>query len=813
MDIGRLLRELTVEEKAALAAGTDFMYTNAVPRLGIPALRMSDGPHGLRVQTAGGDNGVTNSLPATAFPTAATVASSWNPQNSYQIGQAIGKEAHRYGVHLVLGPGANIKRNPTAGRNFEYFSEDPYLAGKMAAEEVKGIQSEDVGVYVKHFALNNSENYRFMGDSIADMRAIREIYLKVFETIVKESHPATMMCAYNKIVGEYCSENKWLLTDVLRGEWGFDGLVMTDWGAIHDRVKALRAGLDLEMPGDTDICRKWILDGIKDGSLDIKDLDKAVGHVLSMVERYAKSHDDDCDFEENDRLACKIAEDCAVLLKNDGVLPLTEDEGIFVCGDLFTKMRYQGAGSSMINPTKVTSPKSAFDELGIAYRFARGYAENKTETDRKFIDEALASAGTSDKIVVFAGLTDYVESEGCDRENMRLPENQLALIDAFLQAGKQVVVVLFGGSAVELPFADKVSAILNMYLPGQSGGRACADLLFGKANPCGKLAETWPMRCEDVPFGEAFVRTENEVYKESIFVGYRYYVTAGREVRYPFGYGLSYTQFAYSGMKVTSGADEVTASCEVRNTGKYDGAEVVQLYVRAPRSKVFKPERELKAFRKVYLLAGTCEKVTLTVPKSDLRYFDIGKNDWVLEDGEYEIQICSDANTVVFSEAVRLDGEVRAPYSDEVFAVYNEANFSGMSDAVFEEMSGLAIPPLSPVRPITLESRFSNLQKAGLMGKLLHSAVLRVARKQMKKALKMKEGTERDNKIKGAFFLTRILESNSLMSMSMSAGKSMPYHIAQGFMELSNGHLIRGIKCFCTKTKVAKLPKDKEEKR
>ena len=604
MEINEILRRLTTEEKAALVAGTDFMFTNPVPRLHIPSLRMSDGPHGLRVQTEGGDNGVTASEPATSFPTAATVASSWEPENSRLIGAAIGKEAHKYGIHVVLGPGANIKRNPLAGRNFEYFSEDPYLAGKMAAAEVKGIQNEGVGVSVKHFALNNAENFRFMGNSVADERAIREIYLKVFETIVKEAHPATMMCAYNKINGEYCCENKWLLTDVLRKEWGFDGLVMTDWGAMHDRVKSLKAGLDLEMPGDTAICRKWILDGVKDGSLAMEVLDEAVKNVLILVETYARSHPDDCDFEANDRLACEIAEDSAVLLKNDGVLPLDEKEKLFVCGDLFEKMRYQGAGSSMINPTKLTTPKDAFDAMGVRYTYARGYAENSTSTNGALLREALEGAKKFQKVLVFAGLTDYVESEGCDREDMRLPENQLALIDALINAGKQVIVVLFGGSPVELPFAERVSAILNLYLPGQSGGRACASLLFGKANPCGRLAETWPLRYEDVPFGKTFGKSENEVYKESFFVGYRYYTTAKKQVRYPFGYGLSYTSFAWSDMQLSEEGDRFMISCRVKNTGTRDGAEVVQLYVSAPESNVYKPLRELRAFQKVRLAAG-----------------------------------------------------------------------------------------------------------------------------------------------------------------------------------------------------------------
>lgn len=813
MNIERIIKELTIEEKAALVAGTDFMFTNPVPRLRIPSLRMSDGPHGLRVQKEGGDNGVTNSLPATSFPTAATVASSWEPENSRLIGVAIGKEAHKYGIHVVLGPGANIKRNPLAGRNFEYFSEDPYLAGKMAAAEVRGIQSEGVGVSVKHFALNNSENFRFMGNSVADERAIREIYLKVFEIAVKESHPATMMCAYNAINGEYCSQNKWLLTDVLRKEWGFDGLVMTDWGAMHDRVRSLRAGLDLEMPGDTAICRKWILDSVKDGSLSMEVLDEAVKNVLTLVEQYVRAHPDDCDFEANDCLACEIAEDSAVLLKNDGILPLDEKEKLFVCGDLFEKMRYQGAGSSMINPVKLTTPKDAFDAMGIKYAFSRGYAENSTTTNGALLREALEAAKRYKKVLVFAGLTDYVESEGCDREDMRFPENQLALIDALINAGKQVIVVLFGGSPVELPFAEQVSAILDMYLPGQSGGRACANLLFGKANPAGRLAETWPLRYEDVPFGETFGKSENEVYQESVFVGYRYYTTAQKKVRYPFGFGLSYASFAWSDMQMSEEREQFTISCRVRNTGTRDGAEVVQLYVSAPGSKVYKPLRELRAFQKVRLAAGEEKEVSLTVNKDELRYFDVQKRAWTMEGGEYRFELCSDASTVVLEQAVILEGEYNAPYPEDVLKVYQDAGFEGLTDALFEKMSGQHIPPLPAKKPITLESRFSNLDKAGFMGKILHSAVLSVATKQMKEAKKLPEGKERDNKIKGAFFLRRILESNSLISMSMSAGTGMPYNFARGFMELANGHLFKGIQCFCTKIKAPKLPKEKDNER
>ena len=802
-----LIEQLTLEEKAALVAGTDFMYTNKVPRLDIPALRMSDGPHGLRVQTEGGDNGVTESLPATAFPTAATVASSWNPENSFKIGVAIGKEAHKYGIHVVLGPGANIKRNPTAGRNFEYFSEDPLLAGKMASAEVKGIQSQGVGVSVKHFALNNAENFRFMGNSIADMRAMREIYLKVFEIIVKEAAPAAIMCAYNKINGEYCSQNKWLLTDILRNEWGFKGLVMTDWGAMHDRVASLKAGLDLEMPGDTAICRKWIIDGVASGELPMEELDKAVKNVLELVKKYAVKFKDDCNFDENDAIACEVAKDSAVLLKNDDILPLSETEKFFVCGDLFEKMRYQGSGSSMINPTHLISPKAAFDTAGISYKFSRGYSENKTEPEQKYIDEAVALSEDADKVLIFAGLTDYAESEGCDRESMRLPDNQTALINAFVKKGKKIVLILFGGSPIELPFEKDVSAILNMYLPGQSGGRACADLLFGKANPSGRLAETWPLEYSDVPFGNVFSKSENEVYKDSIFVGYRYYTTAGKSVRYPFGYGLSYTKFKYSGMEAIDNGDRINISCNVTNCGERSGAEVIQLYVSKSTSKVFSPKRELKAFEKIYLAAGESMRVELSVLKSDLKYFSIQDDSWILEDGRYEFQLCSDSYTVILSESINIKGTV-APSPDDALSAYYSANLDLIEDQLFEKMSGLQIPPLPPKKPITLESRFSYLSDAGIMGKILYSAVLSVARKQMKEALKMPEGKERENKIKGAHFMERVLNSNSLMSMTMCAGDRCPYNFAQGFMNLANGHLIKGIKCFCTKIKAPELPKN-----
>ena len=709
MNIEEIVARMTAEEKAALVSGTDFMHTNPIPRLDVPSLCTADGPHGLRKQIAGGDNGVSASEPATAFPTAACTASGWDPENTRRMGEAIADECRHYGVHVLLGPGVNIKRNPLCGRNFEYFSEDPLLSGAMGAAMVEGVQSRGVGVSVKHFALNNSENYRFMGNSVVSERAMREIYLKSFEHIVRRAKPATLMCAYNQINGVFCSENKWLLTDVLRREWGFDGLVMSDWGAAKDRVAGLQAGLDLEMPGDTAVCRRQILDGIKSGALSAEDLDRAVRNVLRLVDAYVKPADETpVDFDAHHALAAKIAEDCAVLMKNDGTLPLRPGAKLHVAGKLFGSMRYQGAGSSMINPARLTTPRDAFEARGIR-------------------SVPLAECDT---ILVFAGLTDEYESEGYDRENMRLPEDQLREIDALCGNGKPIVVVLFGGSPVELPFADKVSAVLNMYLPGQNGGTAAARLLFGEANPSGKLAETWPLRYEDVPGAASFGKHVNEVYAEGTEVGYRYYNKHNIPVRYPFGHGLSYTTFE----KTEWVKDGESYTQTITNSGDRCGAEVAMLFL----------DGALRGFRKVRLQPGESAAVTIT-PEP-------------------------------------LDGRA---YSDE-----------------------LTVPPEPPRLPITPESRFSDLQQT-FPGRLLRGVVLSAAARQEKAADKLPEGPERDNKRKGALFLRRVLDSNSLRTMSMCGGKSFPYNYAVGIAELANGHLLRGAKSFLTPIKVPRLPKEK----
>ena len=710
LNIEKTLSEMTVEEKAALVSGTNFMYTNPIPRLGIPSLRMSDGPHGLRVQSEGGDNGVSKSEPATAFPTAAATASSWNPDITRRMGEAIAEECRYYGVHTLLGPGVNIKRNPLCGRNFEYFSEDPLLAGMMGAAEVEGVQGMGVGVSLKHFALNNAENFRFMGNSVASENTIRKLYLKPFEYVVRHANPATVMCAYNQVNGTVCSENKWLLTDILREEWGFSGVVMSDWGAVRDRVEGIRAGLDLEMPGDTPYCRRQILDSVADGTLPMADLDKACRNILKWIDKYVQPADKaPVDFEAHHALAAELAADCAVLMKNDGTLPLSGKEKLHIAGELFANMRYQGAGSSMINPTAVTTPKDAFDERGIVS----------------------TPFNECDTVLVFAGLTDEYESEGCDREHMRLPQDQLDLIDGLCASGKKVVVVLFGGSPVELPFFDKVSAILNLYLPGQNGGTAVAQLLFGEKNPSGKLAETWPMKYEDVPGAETFSKQLTEVYAEGTEVGYRYYNKHHIPVRCPFGFGLSYTTFEKTDWKQKG--DKYVQT--ITNTGKRYGGEVAQLFI----------DGELRGFKKVYLEPGESKTVEI----------------------------------------------VPVPLDDRIYP------------------DTYTVPEPPKKYPVTVESIFTDLRQT-FMGRILYNAVLSTAAKQEKAAKKLPDGAEKDNMMKGALFMRRTLERVSPRFLSMTAGKSMPYNFAQGFVELTNGHLIRGARSFMKKIDVPKLPKEEE---
>jgi beta-glucosidase len=690
IDVKKLLSELTLEEKAGLCSGADFWHTKAVERLGIPQVMVSDGPHGLRKQDIKEDHlGLGGSVKAVCFPAASALACSFDRDLLYQLGTALGDECQAEEVSTILGPAVNMKRSPLCGRNFEYFSEDPYLAGELAAGYVNGVQSKNIGTSVKHFAANNQETRRLSISAEVDERTLREIYLAAFETIVKKAQPWTMMCSYNLINGTYSCENDWLLTKVLREEWGFDGLVVTDWGAMNDRVKALQSGLDLEMPSSHGVTDKEIAAAVLDGRLSMEALDKAVARILELVKksvegkRYGASYDK----EEHHALARRMAEEGAVLLKNESILPLKEDSKVAFIGEFASAPRYQGGGSSHINSFKVTSALDASKGLHITY--AKGYDTLKDELDEDRLEEAISHAKEAEAAVVFAGLPDAYESEGYDRTHLNLPACQNTLIEEILKVQPNTVVVLYNGSPVLMPWADKVKGILEVYLGGQAVGEATVHLLYGKANPSGKLAETFPLRLQDNPSYYNFPGTSRTVsYMEGIFIGYRYYDAKEMEVLYPFGYGLSYTTFTYRNLKMqvlkaeaggeniraegehTSGtnlvhmtdADQLQVTVMVKNTGSCFGKEIVQLYVQDKEASVIRPLKELKGFEKVALEPGEEKEVTFTLDSRSFAFYSTERSDWYAESGEYQILIGKSSRNIVLSGTVHMEYTKPEPF-------------------------------------------------------------------------------------------------------------------------------------------------------
>jgi len=654
--VSSLLGQLTLEEKASLCLGSNFWHTAPVERLGIPAVMVTDGPHGLRKQAGEADHvGISGSVPATCFPTACALASSWDPALAERIGEAIGREARAQGVAVVLGPGINLKRSPLCGRNFEYFSEDPLLSGVLGAALIDGIQRQGVGASLKHYAANNQETDRLRVSAEVDERTLRELYLAGFEHAVTKARPWTVMCAYNKVNGTYASEHAWLLTTVLRGEWGFDGLVVSDWGAVHDRVAALAAGLDLEMPPNHGVSDTAIVAAVRGGQLDEHILDTAAARVLQLVDRTTATTEPPAalDADAHHALARAAAAECAVLLKNqDQLLPLRPAAGdtIAVVGEFARTPRYQGAGSSQVNPTRVDI---ALDELraavtdGVEVAFAAGYGVDTTGQNQELAAEAVTLAQQATVVVAFLGLPAAAESEGFDRTHMDLPANQTALLARLADANPNLAVVLANGSAVRCSDWDQhAKAVLECWLSGQAAGGATADLLLGAANPCGRLAETLPLRLEDTPCYLNFPGEAGQVrYGEGIFVGYRGYDTLDRQVSYPFGHGLSYTSFDYTDLTTNltgrhqDGDLTIEVTCRVTNTGDRRGKEVVQLYVGDPQASVARPPRELKAFAKLDLDPGQTTVVELALTARDLSWWSTRLHDWVLEGGEFELAV------------------------------------------------------------------------------------------------------------------------------------------------------------------------------
>ena len=663
-----LIAQMTLEEKASLCSGSDFWHTQSIERLNIPETMVSDGPHGLRKQDDEGDHlGINDSIKAVCFPAGCATAASFNRELLNEVGQILGEECQAEDVSVILGPAVNIKRSPLCGRNFEYYSEDPYLAGEISAAYINGVQSKNVGTSIKHYLANNQETRRMSSDSRIDERTLREIYMPAFEIAVKKAKPWTVMCSYNRINGTYASENKTYLTDVLRGEWGFDGYTVSDWGAVNNRVPGVKAGLDLEMPGSHGVNDALLVDAVKKGELDESVLDTAVEHVLNIVYRYEENRDKTAvfDLERDHKKARKAAEETAVLLKNEGVLPLSTSDTIAFLGAYAKTPRYQGGGSSHINSFKVVSACDAAANMSNV-TFAQGFEDNTDEVNETMMQEALEAAKKAKVAVIFAGLPDSFESEGFDREHMRMPKCQNELISRVAKVQPNTVVVLHNGSPVEMPWISEVKAVLEVYLSGQAVGESTVDILFGKVNPSGRLAETFPIKLEDNPSFLAYFGEGDVVdYREGVFVGYRYYDKKKMQVLFPFGHGLSYTTFEYSNLKLDKTAmkdtDTLTVFVDVKNTGKVTGKEVVQLYVAAKDSEVIRPVKELREFTKIELVPGETKTVTFTLSKRAFAYYNTKINDWHVTSGEYDILIAKSVENIVLSQSVSVESTVKVP--------------------------------------------------------------------------------------------------------------------------------------------------------
>ena len=690
-----LLKELTLEEKCALLSGAETFKTRGMPEHGIPQIWLSDGPHGLRKQAGESDHlGLNPSVPATCFPTASAVANSWDAALGEEIGAALGEEAAAQEVSVVLGPGLNMKRNPLCGRSFEYFSEDPYLAGKLAAGYIRGIQSKGVAACPKHFAVNSQETRRMASDSIVDERTLREIYLTGFEIAVKEGHPRSIMSSYNLVNGTYANENKHLLMEILRGEWGFDGAVITDWGGSNDHALGVKNGSTLEMPAPGGDSVRELLAAVESGKISESDIDARLSELLPLVFDTKAALDAaprEFDAAAHHALARRAAAESLVLLKNEGsLLPLAAGTKVAVLGDFAKNPRYQGAGSSMVNSTQVDVllDKLIDSELNVI-GYQQGF-DRHGKPDAALQKSACELATQADTVILCMGLDEIAESEGLDRSNLHLAQNQVDLLQAVAAVNPKIVVVLYSGSVVETPWLDNCQALLYAALGGQAGAGAVADALIGKVNPCGKLAETWPLAYADVPSAADFATRRKTVeYREGLYIGYRYFTTAEKAVRFPFGYGMSYTTFAYSDMA----ADEQGVSLTVTNTGSVAGTEIVQLYVAKKNSELFRPVRELKGFARVTLAPGEKQRITITLDDKAFRFWNVKANRWEIEGGEYELLVGASVEDIRLCEKISVHGTVTVhPYEDRDLDCYYKGDVLHVSDADFEKLLGHPIP-------------------------------------------------------------------------------------------------------------------------
>jgi beta-glucosidase len=798
--IQELIHQLTLEEKASLCSGLNFWYLKGLERLGIPSIMVTDGPHGLRKQAGDADMvGLNSSVPATCFPTASALAATWDRDLIYQVGVALGEECRQEKVGVILGPGVNIKRSPLCGRNFEYFSEDPFLAGEIASSHINGVQSQGIGTSLKHYAANNQEFHRMTIDTIVDERTLREIYLAGFELAVKQAQPWTVMCSYNRINGTYASDHKTLMNDILKDEWGHTGLVVTDWGAMNERVEALKAGVELEMPGAHNGNDLRIVAAVRSGALAEATLDRAVERILALIfkAQATLAQNYTYDPQAHHALARRVAGEGAVLLKNEGgLLPLPAGAKIALIGRFARSPRYQGAGSSLINPSRLDN---LYEELvhliGEAnLSYAPGYTEKGDAADEGLIQEALDIAGKADVILICAGLTDMYEVEGIDRKHMRLPAGHDALIQRLAAAHKNLVVVLSNGSPVEMPWVEAVPAILEGYLGGQAGAGALADILTGRVNPSGKLAETFPLKLQDTPAQPYPGGPTTVEYRESIYVGYRYYDTAGVEVLFPFGHGLSYTAFAYRDLALALDGGTVTATFKVKNTGTVAGKETVQLYVRDLESSLFRPDKELKGFAKVDLAPGEETEVSLSLGQRAFAFYDIGSRDWVVEAGEFEILVGASSRDIRLSAPVHLaavhgavaHGAASPVDHAKLSAYYHLSKDHPFTQADFEALLGHPVPPNLP----TPKGSYNlNTPLKEMSGSIVGRQLFKMMVGQIEKMVKGQEDTPTG-------LLLRAMAQEMPMRSMLMFGGPLNRPKVEALLLMINGHFLKGLLAF-----------------
>ena len=779
----KIIEKMTLKQKASMLSGKGMWRTHAFPEYGIPEFVLSDGPHGMRTQEGEGDwLGINKSKPATCFPTAATIANSWDRGLAEEITQALGEEAAAFGVDMILGPGLNIKRSPLCGRNFEYFSEDPYLAGEMAAAYVTGIQSRGVAACPKHFAVNSQELRRMANNSVADERTLREIYTAAFETMIKKAKPKAVMSSYNQVNGVYANENAYLLQNLLRETFGFDGIVVSDWGASNDHTEGVRCGSNLEMPGNSGTTAKELVRAVREGRLEERVLDQRIDEILTTmlpVHQAVVESKKEFSIEEHHKLARRAAAESIVLLKNENhILPLRQKTKLAVIGEFAEKARYQGAGSSLVNATKV---ENVMDVIGQSFSgeviYEPGYRRNQ-KTDPDLLGRAVDAARAADVVLLFAGLDEASESEGMDRTHMRMPQNQLELIDAVARANTEIVVVLSAGSAIEMPWIDRVKAVVHGYLGGQAGASAMLDVLTGKRNPSGKLNETYPICYEDTPAYAYYPGKErNSEYREGLYVGYRYYDTVKKEVLFPFGYGLSYTEFSYSNLKVT----EKGATFEITNTGDCAGAEIAQLYIEKEQPQIFRPVHELKGFCKVFLEPGKSKTVTIPFEERTFCYFNIWTGEWEEEAGTYHICIAKNARETVLTENVcRKGSDAPDPYKNIELGDYKTGHIEHVPDNEYRNLLGYEIPDGIWRGELERNDAFCQLYYArGVIGRLIY----RILDKMMK-----------DSEKKGEANLDVLFFYNMpFRGLTNTTHGIFTSGMVDGFVKIVNGHVLTGL--------------------